>query len=85
MIRGNGRRQRGMIETTRRYFCDACGREIHDYSSSRSIIEIDEDGNPQSIGYDFCMECTLSFRDWIDGRRKAAAGKERENETEGHD
>ena len=57
-----------MIKTTRKWFCDACHKEIDEYMSSRSIIEIDEDGYPQSIGYDFCKECTISFNEWMKSR-----------------
>ena len=71
-----------MIETIRRYFCDACGREIKGYRSSCDVIEFDDDGNPQSIGYDFCKECTLSFRDWRKAQRDTAAGNIGGNDDE---
>lgn len=61
-----------MIESTRRYFCDACGREIKGYVGSISVIEIDDDGYPQSVGYDFCEECMRSFVCWKASRKSEA-------------
>ena len=48
-----------MLVTTRKWYCDACGKEMKEYSSSREIIEVDEDGYAHSVGYDFCLECLL--------------------------
>lgn len=59
-----------MLVTTRKWYCDACGKEMKDYQSSRSIIEVDEDGYAHSVGYDFCLECTISFNDWIKSRKR---------------
>ena len=59
-----------MLVTTRKGYCDACGKEMKEYKSSREIIEVDEDGYAHSVGYDFCMECTLSFNEWIESRKK---------------
>lgn len=67
-----------MIKTTRQYFCDACGREIHGYSSGINVLEIDEDGYVQSVGYDFCKNCTLSFAEWKKSREKHKDDKEEE-------
>lgn len=63
-----------MIQTTKRYFCDACGKEItRDYMSCQGIIEIDEDGNFQLRGYDFCKDCTKSFSAWLKSREGTTA------------
>lgn len=62
-----------MLVTTRKWYCDACGKEIKEYQSSREIIEVDEDGYAYSVGYDFCLECTLSFNDWIESRKRIKA------------
>ena len=62
-----------MLVTTRKWYCDACGKEMKEYQSSREIIEVDEDGYAHSVGYDFCLECTRSFNDWIESRKKIKA------------
>lgn len=62
-----------MLVTTRKWYCDACGKEMKEYSSSREIIEVDEDGYAHSVGYDFCLECMLSFNDWIKSRKRIKA------------
>ena len=58
-----------MIEETRKYWCDACGREIKGYSSGVNVIEFDGDGYAESIGRDFCKDCTVSFQNWLKERR----------------
>jgi len=67
---GQDVRQRDMIKETRTYFCDACGKEIKGYLSSINVIEFDSDGFPESVGYDFCKDCTISFAEWKRTRRK---------------
>lgn len=60
-----------MIKTTRQYFCDACGKDITEdrYSLGISILQIDEDGEAETIGLDFCEECAKSFAEWKRERR----------------
>lgn len=58
-----------MIKSTRTYFCDACGKEIIGYCGSMDVIEFDDDGYPESIGYDFCEDCMKSFVKWKDSRK----------------
>lgn len=59
-----------MIEETRKYWCDICGREIHDYHTTINVIEIDDDGYAESIGYDMCKDCIIAFNKWKTTRRK---------------
>lgn len=61
-----------MIKVERRIFCDICGDEItnRDYQSSISVIELDDYGDPESVGYDMCEECTKSFAEWAKSRKK---------------
>ncbi len=59
-----------MIEEIRKYWCDICGREIRDYHATRNVIEIDDEGYAESVGYDMCKECTTSFIEWKTMRRK---------------
>ena len=63
-----------LIKETRTWYCDACGKEIEGYSGSIDVIEFDDDGFPQSVGYDFCYQCMMSFKKWCDNRRKKADG-----------
>ena len=59
-----------MLITTRKLICDGCGKEIKEYSCMKEVIEVSDDGFAQTRGYDFCMECTLSFNEWIESRKK---------------
>ena len=58
-----------MIKSTRTYYCDACGKEITGYTGSIEVIEFDDDGYPQSVGYDFCEDCMKSFVEWRESRK----------------
>lgn len=64
-----------MIEETRKYWCDACGKEIKGYSLSMNVIEIDDEGYAESVGRDFCKECALSFQEWLKHRRATNPNK----------
>lgn len=64
-----------MIKVERRIFCDICVDEItnRDYRSSISAIALDDYGDPESVGYDICEECTKSFAEWAKSRSKMIA------------
>ena len=64
-----------MIEETRKYWCDACGREIKGYSAGVNVIEFNDEGYAESVGRDFCKDCMLSFQQWLKDRRAANPGK----------
>ena len=64
-----------MIEEIRKYWCDACGREIVGYKGSINTIEFDDEGYPESVGRDFCKDCMQSFQKWLKERRKINPNK----------
>lgn len=63
------KRMINMIEETRTYWCDACGRKINGYVGSIDVIEFNEDGYAESVGRDFCKDCMSSFQKWLKERR----------------
>ena len=58
-----------MIEETRKYYCDACGKEIDGYMNTTEVIEVDDEGYAESVGRDFCKDCAISFQEWLKSRR----------------
>ena len=58
-----------MIEEVRTYWCDACGREIKEYSCGINVIEIDDEGYAESVGRNLCKDCAISFQNWLKERR----------------
>ena len=56
-----------MIEETRTYWCDACGREIKGYSCGINVIEIDDEGYAESVAGrkgGFSRICRLYDNSW---------------------
>lgn len=59
-----------MFIDTRKYYCDACGKEIvvsnYIFDGERIIIG---QGEGDNRGDDLCEACTTSYRSWKERRR----------------
>ena len=60
-----------MIKETRRYFCDACGKDMTNdmYVGRKEFITIDDDFYCHSEGFDLCKDCMISFNEWVKSRK----------------
>ena len=63
-----------MMVETRRYYCDACGKETttEHYTATIDILELDYEGHAELKGYDFCENCMKSFVEWKRSRKQNA-------------
>lgn len=61
-----------MVVETKKWYCDACGKELKNYHGMITVVDThDDEGYVKSIGFDFCKDCMASFGEWRNSRKAA--------------